>query len=146
MSLHSSNMCGRFRSRHEEFRRTPWNRQHTTRSTLNAHNTVNNPVSCLWAGADLLVHVQLGGVLDDLGGHGHAPRPQLHLLGLLPVVQSSTAHPGYTNTNTPPSLYKMWFSKFRSMHSVNISHIILVLVVQTDRLTHLVMTLQKSGT
>ncbi len=53
-----------------------------------------------WAGTHLLVHVQLGGVRDDLGGDRHAPCLQLHLLGLLSVVQSSTAHPDETNRNT----------------------------------------------
>lgn len=52
-------------------------------------------------GADLLVHVQVGGVRDDLGGDRHAPGPQVHLLGLLPVVQTSRAHPDGSET---PSL------------------------------------------
>lgn len=48
---------------------------------------------------DLLVHVQVGGVLDHVGGDGHAARPQLHLLRLLPVVQLPTAHPEHTETH-----------------------------------------------
>lgn len=53
----------------------------------------NNRELSLGLGADLLVHVQVGGVRDDLGGDRHAPGPQVHLLGLLPVVQTSRAHP-----------------------------------------------------
>lgn len=70
---------------------------------LQVYDRFYNLLSCsrrhtCGAATDLLVHVQLGAVRDDLGGDGHAPRPQLHLLGLLPVVQSSTAHPNETHT------------------------------------------------
>lgn len=94
------------------------------------------------AGADLLKRVQLYGVRDDLRGNRHASCPQLHLLRLLPVVQSSTAHPTETHTILKCAFKVDHISPFVS----GFLFVKLTLLRSADRLTHLVITLQKSGT
>lgn len=63
----------------------------------------------------LLVDVEVVGVGDDVGGSRHAACPQLHLLGLLPVVHGAAAHPAQKQTNSQDDIHCLWwkFNQFQ---------------------------------